>query len=277
MEGKLEGRRAKLRTISVGHVLGFPVSIHYSWFTIFVLLTWVLAGSYYPAQIQGRPSIQYWIAGGITTMVVFGGVLLHELGHAVVARRFQIPVRNITLFIFGGVAQIEGQPRSALAEFWIAFAGPAMSLGLAGAFRLLQAVSTGLPFLSAPARYLVYVNLTLALFNLIPGFPLDGGRVLRAVVWAVTGDMRRATLVAANAGRGVSFLLVVLGMWQVVVGNWGTGLWLAFIGWFLETASRAEIRGLVAKGLLAPPDRWEARRPEYPPLPNGPREKPGNA
>ncbi|MFN2291614.1 MAG: site-2 protease family protein [Anaerolineae bacterium] len=277
MEIKPEDRRAKLRTIRVGHVLGFPIGIHASWFTILVLLTWVLAVSYYPVQIQGWPSLQYWIAGGVTTILVFGGVLFHELGHAVVARHFQIRVRDITLFIFGGIAQIEGQPSSAVAEFWIAVAGPAMSLAMAGAFGLLQAVLTGFPFLSIPARYLAYVNLSLALFNLIPGYPLDGGRVLRAVVWAVAGDMRRATLVAANVGRGVSFLLVVLGLWQVVVGNWATGLWIAFIGWFLETAARGELRRLEAKGLMARPERWEATHPDCPRIPGGPRGEPGDA
>jgi Zn-dependent protease len=269
MEVKAGDRRGNLRTIPLGHVLGITLGVQYSWFTIFVLLTWVLAVSYYPTQVQGWPTIRYWIAGAVTTMLLFGGVLLHELGHAVVARHFQIPVRNITLFIFGGVAQIGGEPPSAVAEFWIAVAGPVVSLALAVAFGLLAAISTGLALLAALVRYLAYVNVSLALFNLIPGFPLDGGRVLRAIVWAVTRDLQRATLIAANLGRGVSFFLIVLGVWQIVVGNLGTGLWIAFVGWFLETAARAEVRRQETKGLLAGPRASEARDSDQAAIPDG--------
>jgi Zn-dependent protease len=276
IETRSERRRGKLVTLQLGHILGFPITIHHSWFTIVVLLTCVLAVSYYPAQIHDWPWIRYWLAGGITTILLFGGVLLHELGHAVAAQHFRIPVRKITLFIFGGVSQIEANPCSAVAEFVIAIAGPVISLCLAGAFGLLRAILTGLPFLSIVVGYLAYVNFSLALFNLIPGYPLDGGRVLRAVVWAVTGDMRRGTLVATNLGRGVSFLLVLSGMWQVVIGNWATGLWLAFIGWFLETAARGEVQRLEAKGLLVRADRWKARHADCAAVPDGPWGEPGD-
>jgi Zn-dependent protease len=258
MEVKSGDRPGNLRTIPLGHVLGIPIGVHYSWFTILVLLTWALAVSYYPAHVQGWPTIATWLAAAVTAMLVFVGVLLHELAHALVALHFQSPVRNITLFIFGGVAQIDGEAPGAVAEFWIAVAGPVVSLFLAAAFGLLQAASTGAGFLPALAKYLAYVNGTLALFNLLPGFPLDGGRVLRAIVWAATRDLRRATLIATNLGRGVSFLLVLFGVWQIVVGNFCTGLWSAFIGWFLETAGRAEVRRLEARGLLARPSVWQA-------------------
>jgi Zn-dependent protease len=187
----------------------------------------------------------------LTAILLFVAVLLHELGHAVVALHYQVPVRGITLFIFGGVAQIGEESPSAVAEFWIAIAGPLVSFALAAVLGLLQAALAGLAPLLALTKYLTYVNGTLAIFNLIPGFPLDGGRVVRAAMWAVTHNLRRATLLATNLGRGVSFLLIVLGVWQIVVGNFGTGLWIAFIGWFLETAARAEVRRQEIQGLLA--------------------------
>jgi Zn-dependent protease len=187
----------------------------------------------------------------LTAILLFVAVLLHELGHAVVALYYQVPVRGVTLFIFGGVAQIDDEPSSPIAEFWIALAGPLVSFALAAVLGLLRTALAELPPLLALAKYLTYANFTLAVFNLIPGFPLDGGRIVRAVMWAVTRDLRRATVVAAHLGRGVSFLFIVLGVWQFVVGNYSTGLWIAVIGWFLETAARAEVRRQEIQGLLA--------------------------
>jgi Zn-dependent protease len=188
--------------------------------------------------------------GALTAILLFVAVLVHELGHAVVAQRYKIPIRGITLFIFCGVAQMGEEPPNAVAEFWIAVAGPLVSFALAAVLGLLQAALSGAAPL-AMTKYLAYVNGTLALFNLIPGFPLDGGRVFRAVVWAITRNLRRATLLAANLGRGVSLLFVVLGVWQMVLGSMGTGLWMAFIGWFLETAARTEVQRQETQGLLA--------------------------
>jgi Zn-dependent protease len=203
----------------------------------------------------------------LTTLLLFVSVLLHELGHAAVALQYQVPVRGISLFIFGGVAQIEEEPSSPLAEFWIAIAGPLVSFVLAMIFGLLQVVLAGPPVLLALVKYLTYANGTLAVFNLIPGFPLDGGRVIRAMIWAVTGNFRRAALVAAHLGRAVSFLFVIVGIWQIVVGNVGTGLWLAFIGWFLETAARAAIRRQRIKDLLAGHYVSEAMDPQHTAIP----------
>ena len=251
MEVNWTDRKANRRTIPLGRVLGIPIGVHYSWFTILVLLTWVLAVSYYPAELHGWPAVLYWIMGALTAILLFVAVLVHELGHAVVAFHYQVPVQGITLFIFGGVAQIGDEPPSPVAEFWIAVAGPLVSFALAAVCSLLQATLSGFALLLALTKYLAYVNGTLALFNLIPGFPLDGGRVFRAIVWAVTHNLRRSTLLAANLGRGISLLFVVLGVWQVIDGNMGTGLWIAFIGWFLETAARAEVRRQETQGLLA--------------------------
>jgi Zn-dependent protease len=211
----------------------------------------MLAVSYYPAEFQGWPRIAVWIMSALTVILLFVTVLLHELGHTVVALHYQVAVRGIDLFVFGGVAEIGDEPPSPVAEFWIAIAGPLVSFALAAVLGLLQPVLSGIAPLLALAKYLIYANGTLAVFNLIPGFPLDGGRVVRAVMWAVTRNLRRATLVAAHLGRGVSFLFIVLGAWQFVVGNHSAGLWIAFIGWFLETAARTEVRRQAIQGLLA--------------------------
>jgi Zn-dependent protease/CBS domain-containing protein len=178
-------------------------------------------------------------------------VLLHELGHSVVAIRYKIPVRRITLFIFGGVAQIGAEPPSAIAEFWIAVAGPIVSFSLAMLFSALKPVTTGIEPLLGLVKYLAYINFALVLFNLIPGYPLDGGRVFRALVWAITKDMRRATLMAANVGRVFGYLFILAGVWRVFSGDLGGGLWIAFIGWFLDNAASAQIQQVMFQGLLA--------------------------
>ncbi len=239
------------QTVPLGRILGIPIGLDYSWFLIFVLLTWTLAVGYYPAEFPRWPAAQYWLLGAVTAVLLFGSVLLHELGHAVVARRYDIPVRSITLFIFGGVAQIGAEPPSAAAEFWIAVAGPVVSLALAAAFRLIQPGVAAVPPLLALAEYLGYLNGLLALFNLVPGFPLDGGRVLRAIVWGWTRSLRRATLIAASVGRGIAFLFILLGVWQMFAGNFANGLWIAFIGWFLENAAAAQVQQTMLQRLLA--------------------------
>jgi Zn-dependent protease len=237
--------------IPLGRILGIPIGLDYSWFLIFGLLTWSLATSYYPAEFKNWPVVQYWIIGAVTTILMFGSVLLHELGHSVVAMRYKIPVRSITLFIFGGVAQIGAEPPSAISEFWIAIAGPVTSFALALFFGLLQSVVGALAPVLALAKYLAYINGTLALFNLIPGFPLDGGRVFRAIVWGSTHSLRRATLIAATLGRFIAYLFIIVGVWQMVTGHFGNGLWIAFIGWFLESAAASQVRQQTIHDLLA--------------------------
>jgi len=239
------------QTISLGRVFGIPIGLDYSWFLVFGLLTWTLAVSYYPGEFQNWPTAEYWIVGVVTTIMLFASVLLHELGHSLIAERYKIPVRSITLFIFGGVAQIGGEPPSAVAEFWIAIAGPGVSLALAVLFGLLQLVVSGVAPLLALVKYLAYMNGSLFLFNLIPGFPLDGGRVLRAIVWGFTRNLQRATLIAATVGRGIAFLFILGGVWQMFRGSFGNGLWIAFIGWFLESAAVAQVQQQKIHELLA--------------------------
>jgi CBS domain-containing protein len=168
----------------------------------------------------------------------------------VVALRYKIPVRSITLFLFGGVAQIGAEPPSAVAEFFIAIAGPLVSLALAVVFYAAQSLVAGMEPLLGLAKYLAYINMALVLFNLIPGYPLDGGRVFRAIVWAITGDMGRSTLIAAAVGRFFAFLLIFAGVWQMFSGDLGGGLWVAFIGWFLDNAASVQIQQVMFRGLL---------------------------
>lgn len=239
------------QTIPLGRIGSISIGLDYSWFLIFGLLTWLLAVRYYPGELKDWPTIQYWLMGAITAILLFVSVLLHELGHSVIALRYKIPVRRITLMVFGGVAEIGGEPPNAAAEFWIAIAGPVVSITLAALLILL------LPFLASVApfqalvKYLGFINGSLALFNLIPGFPLDGGRVFRAVMWAVTHSLRQATLIAANLGRGIAYLFIFIGVWQMFGGNNSNGLWLIFIGWFLENAAAAQIQQQMMQDQLA--------------------------
>lgn len=237
--------------IPLGRILGIPVGLDYSWFLIFALLTWSLAGSYYPTEFKDWPPLLYWGMGAATAIMLFVSVLLHELGHSVVALRYKIPVRSITLFIFGGVAQIGTEPPSPRAELAIAIAGPIVSLALGVIFSVVKPAVAAVQPLWGLAKYLAYINFALALFNLIPGFPLDGGRVLRAVIWGVTRNMHRATLIAANVGRFFGFLFIFGGVWQMFGGNFSGGLWIAFIGWFLDNAATAQVHQALFQGLLA--------------------------
>lgn len=240
----------KLQPVRLGKLVGIPIYLDYSWFLIFVLMTWTLASNYFPSEFKGWPVMEYWVIGAITAILLLVSVLLHEIGHSVVAMKYKIPVRKITLFIFGGIAQIGSEPPYAIAEFWIAIAGPIVSFALAGLFSLLTLVLSGISPMLALAKYLAYINGTLGLFNLIPGFPLDGGRVFRAIVWGVTHNFKRATLIAANIGRLIAFLFIIFGVWQVIRGNFGGGLWIAFIGWFLESAANTQVQQQMVQDLL---------------------------
>jgi predicted transcriptional regulator len=180
---------------------------------------------------------------------------------------YKIQVPRITLFIFGGVSQIAGEPPSAGAEFWVAIAGPTVSIVLAILFSLLQRLVTSFNPLLALAKYLALINAMLAVFNLIPGFPLDGGRVFRAIVWGISRNFRKATLIAANGGRFFGFLFIALGVWIALRGNFFNGLWIAFIGWFLESAAVAQVQQLVMQGLFTGHKVSEAMSHDYTSLP----------
>lgn len=223
--------------IRIGKVWGIPISLHFSWFFIFTLSTWSLATGYFPNEYPALSRGVHFLLGLVTSALFFGSVLAHELGHARLALRDRIPVKEITLFLFGGVAQISQEPRSPGSEFRIAIAGPITSLLLAGLFGLLYVLDQAVPVLAAPSSYLLRLNLVLALFNLIPGFPLDGGRVLRALIWKWTGSLQKATRVASLGGQLTAFAFIGIGILTIVNGQLFNGLWLVFIGWFLQNAA----------------------------------------
>lgn len=230
-------------------LLGIPVSIDASWLIILALLTLSLA-SVFPVLLQdyfpGVPSnlapYEYWIMGLVAALVFFGCILLHELGHAVVARSQGIPIRGITLFLFGGVAEMTDEPTSATGEFLMAIAGPLVSVALATGLGVLAVVGYGGGWphpLVIILSYLSFINLLVLAFNLIPAFPLDGGRVLRSILWGATGDVQRATRWAALLGQGFAWLLIAWGVLQFFAGNWLGGIWMGLIGMFLNGAARS--------------------------------------
>ena len=226
-----------------------------------------MAVGYYPAEFKNWPAAQYWVMGAVTAVMLFVSVLLHELGHSVMAMHYKISVRNITLFIFGGVSLIGAEPPNAAAGFWIAIAGPVVSFILAALFSLMHSFFSGIAPLLALFKYLVYINIVLGLFNLIPGFPLDGGGVFRAIVWRITHNMRRATFIAANVGRFVAYIFIFFGVWQIFAGNFINGLWIAFIGWFLESAARGQVQQLALQDMLAGHKVSQAMNRQYAALP----------
>jgi Zn-dependent protease/CBS domain-containing protein len=226
-------------SIRIGRIAGIEIGLHYTWIFAVVLIAWSLAEGYFPSVLPGVGAGTYWVLGVIAALLLFVSVLLHELSHSLVARSRGLNVDSITLFIFGGVSNLRSEAATARDEFLVAVVGPVSSLVLAGVFGL---ISQGLPSASPYAAlftYLAFVNLLLGLFNLVPGFPLDGGRVLRSLVWGATGDMQRATVVAAYAGQAFAWLLIVWGFVRLLSGDFFGGLWTAFIGWFLNGAAES--------------------------------------
>jgi Zn-dependent protease len=226
-------------SLRLGKVFGIPIGINYTWFIIFAMITLSLATAYFPGRYAEWSPATYWGVGLLTSVFFFASVLVHELAHSLVAIAWGIPVKSITLFIFGGVASIGREPDRPLSEFLIAIAGPASSLLLALGFGALWLGGRALGWeaVSALGLYLGGINLSLAIFNMVPGFPLDGGRVFRSIVWAWTGNMNQATRWASRVGRGIAILMIVGGGVMILTGNWTNGLWLAFIGWFLDNAA----------------------------------------
>lgn len=240
-----------MRGWTIARIAGIRIRIDWTWLIIFGLVTITLAIGYYPIVVPALSTAAYWVLGAISSILLFVAVLLHELAHSLVARREGLPVQSITLFVFGGVSQIEEEPRTAGEEFSLAIVGPLTSLVLGGVFiglsaLLAPATAAG----TAVATYLAIINIGLGVFNLLPGFPLDGGRVLRAILWAITNNLRRATRIAALVGQGFAFLLIFGGVALIFSGAFLTGIWLAFIGWFLNNAAQASYRDLIIRQSL---------------------------
>ena len=238
-------------TFRLGKIFGIQIGVHYSWLFIFILITWSLAASYYPAVYPDFSTATNWILGALSGLMLFASVLVHELGHSVVAQRRGIPVKSITLFIFGGAASITKEADTPGAEFSMAITGPATSFVLAGIFWLIYfVVSDASQVVGAIALYLAQINAILGVFNMVPGFPLDGGRVFRSILWAVTKDFRRATRIATGTGQGFAYFLIVGGIGVAFLFGFLGGLWLALIGWFLANAASASYRQTVITELL---------------------------
>lgn len=239
-------------SLRLGSIFGIPIQLHASWFLIAILIAWTLAAGYFPQEYPGWQATTYWLVGGVTAILFFASVLIHELSHSVLALREKVPVKSITLFIFGGVAQIGREPPTAGSEFRIAIAGPLSSLGLAALFGGLGSVMAGNAVVAAPLAYLGRINLLLAVFNMIPGFPLDGGRVLRAILWAFRGSFQNATKWASRAGRAVAYGFILFGVGQILLGGgFLNGLWIAFIGWFLNNAAESSYQQVVLRDMLS--------------------------
>jgi Zn-dependent protease len=239
-------------SIKLGSIFGIKIEIHASWFIIFTLITYFLATNIFPDDLPEESRTVYWTMGVITSLLFFSSVLIHELAHSLIGRMNNIPIHKITLFIFGGAAQMTKEAESASSEFKMAIAGPISSLIMAAIFWGIYNITYGSSeVVSQIAIWLTQINLVLAIFNLLPGFPLDGGRVLRSIVWKISGKYKVATRVATLAGRflgvvlvggGIAFIIV----YQDIVG----GIWLAFIGIFLENSARASYKQMELQQLL---------------------------
>ena len=236
--------------LKIGRVFGIPIFLHLSWFLIFVLITYSL-GDEFGARYPQWSSRELWTLGILTSLLFFGSVLFHELSHSVVARYYKIPVASITLFFFGGIASITRDPERAGQEFLIAAAGPASSYVLAGGFWLLAWATPDGSMLNALGGWLAGTNLLLATFNLLPGFPLDGGRIFRSIIWGITKNYSRSTRIAARIGQGIAAAMMAFGLYLALRYHSNVnGVWFIFLGWFLLTAARQSYAQITTQGAL---------------------------
>jgi Zn-dependent protease len=236
--------------LRIGRILGIPIYLHASWLIIFVLITMSLAVQFAQEHPQWTP-LQHWSVGVATSLLFFASVLFHELSHSVVALAYKIRVVSITLFIFGGIARIGREPSKAIQEFNIAIAGPLASFFLAAAFYGLTLFFPYSDMIGALASNLGRTNLMLGVFNLAPGFPLDGGRIFRAIVWGVTKDFSRATKLAGASGKLVAYALIASGAWHAYQRDWASFAWLTLVGWFLLNAAQESVAQVAIRETLS--------------------------
>jgi Zn-dependent protease/predicted transcriptional regulator len=251
--------------ITLGRLFGVQIGLHYSWLIIALLITLSLVGQFGATDPDWSRAV-VWASAVITAVLFFVSIVLHELSHALVARARGVSVRSITLFALGGVATMETPAPDAKTEFWIAAAGPIASLAIgAGCYALAASLGWSPQAEASPSTavlgWLGYINISLAVFNLIPGFPLDGGRILRGILWGRSGDADRATMNAARVGQAVAFGFILLGVMRFFGGSGFGGLWIAFIGWFLLQAAQAsyaqvavvaDLRGVRVRDIMSP-------------------------
>jgi Zn-dependent protease/CBS domain-containing protein len=251
-------------------IRGIPINVHVSWLVIYGLITWTLAIGYFPRVLPDLPAAAYWANGLLAAFLLFVSVLLHELSHSLVAMAHGLSVRGITLHVFGGVSHLEDEPPSPRAEFLIAVVGPVTSFAIAAVLWAINASGLVQPaWAQAVVTYLVLVNVAVGIFNLVPGFPLDGGRLLRAALWKWKGTLGQATYIASRVGVVFAFTLMALGVWQIFGGAVLGGFWLILIGVFLsgtadasysqvalrEALARLPVRDIMAREVITvPPD-----------------------
>jgi len=243
------------RSITLFELLGFKIRVDISWIFLALLVTWSLAKGVFPAwyEDEGLSETTFWWMGIAGMAGLVFSLIFHELSHSLVARHYGLPIKGITLFIFGGVAEMTEEPKSAKVEFRMAIAGPLASFALALAFHLLAQLGAaqGLPVaVTGVLGYLAFINLLLGGFNLIPAFPMDGGRMLRAALWYWRGDLRQATRIASGAGKGFGMALMLLGLLNVVTGNFIGGMWWFLIGLFVRNAAEASYQQLIVRRLF---------------------------
>lgn len=241
-------------SIKLGTILGIPIEIDYTWFVIFVLITLSLATDYFPIQFPHMSKPLYWLAGALAAILLYFSVLVHELSHCLVARRNSLEIKKITFFIFGGIAQMTSEPESPAVEFKMAVAGPLASIVLSlifyGASELMLRMD-GIVLLYSIFYYLYVINIALAVFNLMPAFPLDGGRVFRAILWKYMNNLNKATKIASMVGQAFGFLLIFSGLYLIMkTSNLMNGLWFIFLGWFLNNAAQSSFQQLILRRAL---------------------------
>ncbi|MGB6483860.1 MAG: site-2 protease family protein [Candidatus Acidiferrales bacterium] len=255
--------------LRIGRIFGIPLYLHASWFIMFALITFWFA-AVVKTQHAGWNPAQYWLLGVVISAVYFASIIFHELSHSIVAMHYKIPVTSITLFVFGGLSSISREAESAKQEFNIAIAGPLSSFFLGGVFLLIYAYSPPSGVVQTISGWMSVLNFILGAFNLVPGFPMDGGRVLRSIIWGITKNYDKASRIASRSGQFIAYLMIMLGIWAVVqqgsavsrfLGGWLGGIWLAFIGWFLlsaaqetytQVAVRTTLAGLSAADVMSP-------------------------
>ncbi|MFQ3549077.1 MAG: site-2 protease family protein [Armatimonadota bacterium] len=243
-----------MKPFRLGKILGFDINVDLSWLLIFGLVVFTLSHGYFPQLYPGFDIATNWSVAILAALLLFASVLLHELGHSVVSRYFETPVNGITLFLFGGVAQVSDEAKCPKEEFWVGIAGPFVSFVLAALFYILSAVGMIFFFpkpITAIFSYLGVINVALAVFNLIPGFPLDGGRILRSAIWSFTGNLAKATKYASSVGNAFGYFLMFLGLIQIFNGILLSGLWMMFIGWFITGAARTSYQQVLIKEALS--------------------------
>lgn len=237
----------------IGKIMGIDIEVNASWFIIFALVTYTLADGYFPSYYPAFDATTRWVSSSVIALLFFASVLLHELSHSVVSIKLGMPVKKITLFIFGGIAQIEQEPDDPIKELKMAIAGPGMSLFLSGLFfvlsKLLGVMNSAQPAVVS-LEYLSNINLTLAIFNLVPAFPLDGGRVLRAIIWRFSRNLQRATRITSAMGSIFGYLLIALGILLVLNNYIVNGVWLVFIGWFINQMSKESYQSMMLSDIF---------------------------